>query len=354
MQNPWTPSERVRKPAQLMQPIEESGLWYPDEFAGNEKYVYRLNDNEIDEIMDAVGEVEALGADIKDINKSNFHLRRFSSTLADIREELLEGRGYALIRGLPFEGRTRYQNVAAFWGVSSYFGPAFSQNAKGHLLGHVTNKGSSVKTANGRGYQSNESLGFHADGCDLTSLFCLQVAKAGGVHKLCSSVAVYNEMLKRRPELANELSYYFYMSRKGVIPLGETEPWFRLPVFSVQNGYFTARGASNTLIRGHQLPGVPKLTPLQLEAIALYQKLAAELAIDIEFQRGDMSYANSHVTLHARSSFEDWPEPERRRHLVRLWMRMEEGRRPLVPEFAREIARGIIVAGVTPNAALEA
>jgi hypothetical protein len=218
----------------------------------------------------------------------------------------------------------------------------------------VTNKGASITTATGRGYQSNEALGFHADGCDLTSLFCLQTAKAGGIHKLCSSVTLYNEMLKRRPDLANELSFFFYMSRKGVLPPGETLPYFRLPVFSVKDGYFTARGASNTLKRGHQLPGAPPLTPAQTEAIDLYQKMASELSIDIEFERGDMSYSNSHVTLHSRTRFEDWPEQERRRHLIRLWMRVEEGRRPLIPELAKEIERGVFLEGVTLNAALDA
>jgi hypothetical protein len=67
-----------------------------------------------------------------------------------------------------------------------------------------------------------------------------------------------------------------------------------------------------------------------------------------------MSYANSHVTLHGRTQFEDWPEPERRRYLVRLWLRVNEGRRPLIPAFAKEIARGIAVEGVEPNLALDA
>jgi hypothetical protein len=65
-----------------------------------------------------------------------------------------------------------------------------------------------------------------------------------------------------------------------------------------------------------------------------------------------MSYANSHVTLHARSRFEDWPEADRRRHLIRLWLRLDEGKRPLIPELAREIARGIILPGVEPVASL--
>jgi hypothetical protein len=229
--------------------------------------------------------------------------------------------------------------------VTSYIGTARSQNAKGNMLGHVTNKGASITTSHGRGYQSNEALGFHADGCDVTSLFCLQTAKARGIHKVCSSVALYNEMFRRRPDLVKELTYYFYLTRKGLIPDGETEPWYRLPVFSVQDGYFTARGASNTLTRSRQLPGAPPLTPKQLEAIELYQRLAGELAIDVLFERGDMAYSNSHITLHSRTEFEDWPELDRRRHLVRLWMRIEEGRRPIIPELAREIERGISLRG---------
>ena len=354
MQNPWAPSERVHKPAQFMQPIEGSAYWYPQEFADRNKYVYALNESEIGEIKDAAAKVEARGLDIKNITKADFPLPRFAATLADIRKELLEGRGFALIRGFPLEGRSRYQNVAAFWGVTNHFARARPQKAKGNLLGHVTNKGASVTTATGRGYQSNEALGFHADGCDLTSLFVLQTAKAGGTHKLCSSPALYNEMLKRRPDLADEMSFFFYMSRKGVILPGETLPYFRMPIFSIKDGYFTARGASNTLKRGHQLPGAPPLTAAQTEAIELFQKLAAELSIDIEFERGDMSYSNSHVTLHSRTKFEDWSEPERRRHLIRLWMRVEEGRRPLIPELDKEIERGVFLPGVELNAALDA
>ena len=153
MQNPWVPSERVHRPAQLMQPIEGSGYWYPQEFSETKKYVYALSGSEIDEINDAVATIEARGLDIKDITKSDFRLPRFAATLADIRQELLDGRGFALVRGFPIEGRSRYQNVAAFWGVTNHFARARPQNAKGNLLGHVTNKGASVTTATGRGYQ---------------------------------------------------------------------------------------------------------------------------------------------------------------------------------------------------------
>ncbi|MCZ6637727.1 MAG: TauD/TfdA family dioxygenase, partial [Alphaproteobacteria bacterium] len=340
--NPWRPSERRREPARLMSPVVDSGCWRAADVAGREDWIYRLDEGEIAEVMDAVTGLEARGLDIKDVTREDFPLPRLSVALADIREELMEGRGFALIRGLPVEGRGAYQNAAAFWGVSTHIGRAFSQNADGHLLGHVRDSGSSLKTAHGRGYRSNEELGFHADGCDITSLFVLKLAKSGGQHRMCSSVALYNEMLARRPDLADALAFSFYRTRRGEVPKGVTGQWFRQPVFSVADGYFAARGASTTIIRAQDVEGVPKLTDTQREAVGYYQALAAELAVDIDFEPGDMEYAQSHVTLHMRTAYEDWPEPKRRRHLLRLWM-STDGARPLVPEVADEIERGILL-----------
>ncbi len=350
--NQWKASARRREPAVLGKPIVESGCWYPRDLSGSEEWIYRLDEREIGDIMDAVAGVERRGLDIKDITRGDFELPVFAPALADIREELLEGRGFAIIRGLPTEGMSMYQHAAAFWGVSTHIGRAFSQNGYGHLLGHVTDVGSTLQSATGRGYRSNEELGYHADGCDVTALYCVQTAKSGGLHRICSSVALYNEMLKRRPELAEALTFYFYRTRRGEIPIGESKGWFRQPVFSVKDGYFAARGASTTIMRAQDVPGVPKLSDTHLEAISYYQDLAAELAIDIEFERGDFEYAQSHVTLHMRTSFEDWPEPERRRHLLRLWMSADRAR-PLVPEILQEIERGITVEGVELTAPLE-
>jgi hypothetical protein len=350
--NPWKPSARTREPAVLGHPVVESGCWYPEDFAKSDDWMYRLNAREIADVMDAVARVEAQGLDIKDIAREDFELPVLAPALADINEELMDGRAFAIIRGFPTDGLSIYQQAAAFWGVSTYLGRPFSQNGYGHLLGHVTDLGSSVNFAKGRGYRSAEELGYHADGCDVTALFCVQTAKSGGLHRICSSAALYNEMLTRHPEYAEALQYYFYRTRRGEIPKGETNPWFRQPVFSVQDGYFTARGASNTMLRAQDMPGVPKFTDVQRDAIAYYQELAGEISIDIAFEPGDFEYAQSHVTLHMRTGFEDWPEPERKRHLLRLWMQALNPR-PLVPEISTEIERGITVEGVELTAPLE-
>jgi hypothetical protein len=350
--NPWTPGPRHREPAELMKPIVDPACWVAGELEGTEAWVYRLSDAEIADLDDAVANVEARGLELKDVTRDDFPLPVLAGALTEIREELLDGRGFAIIKGLPVTERSRFQNAAAFWGIGTYIGRALCQNGKGHLLGHVKDIGDDINTPTGRGYSSPSELNFHADSCEILSLFCLQTAKSGGHHRICSSVATYNEILRRRADLANELAFRFYRSRRGELPPGVTRPWLRQPVFSVKDGYFAARGASSTIKRSQDLPGVPKLTPAQIEAVEMFQAVAGELALDIDFEPGDISFVYNHVTLHARSAYQDWPEPERKRHLLRLWLNTD-GARPLDAEVEAGI-QGITVQGTVFDTPLEA
>ncbi|MGE5537974.1 MAG: TauD/TfdA family dioxygenase [Gemmatimonas sp.] len=339
--NQWEPAKRGRRPAVLGEPVVDPAAWRPGDFADRETFAYRLSDSEIAEIFDAVARVERSGVALKDVGCDEFPLPRFGKTLAAFDDELYEGRGFVFVRGLPVEGRTMAQNAIAFWGLGNHMGVPVPQNAKGHLLEHVKNAGGDINAPTGRGYNSPNALGFHTDTCELFSLMCLRTSKSGGEHRLCSSVTVYNEMLERRPDLAHELTFRFYRTRRGEVAPGE-DPWMRQPVFSVQDGYFSARGASSTIARAQKLPGVPKLTEAQVEAIAMYQALCGELAMAVDFEPGDITYVLNHVALHARSAYEDWPEPERRRHLMRLWLNSASPKRPLHPDIAREM-KGIHV-----------
>lgn len=350
--NPWTPSKRERLPAEPMKPIVESGCWYPDELKGTDAWIYRLDGDELGEIRGAVDAVERRGLDLKDVSRADFPLPGFAAALADIKEELMDGRGFAVIRGLPTEGRSRLQTAIAFWGIATYFGRAISQNAKGHLLGHVKNLGADINSPTGRGYNSASELGFHADSTDVLGLCYLHPARSGGEHYICSSVAIYNVMLERRPDLAKELFFSFYRTRRGEVPADE-EPWMRQPVFSIQDGYFAARGASSTVERAQRLLDVPKLTAAQREAIDMYNAVPRELSLQIDFELGDIYFVHNHVALHSRTQYQDWPEPERKRHLLRLWM-SNDGERPLHPEIAQDSDHGITVEGTVLHTPLEA
>jgi hypothetical protein len=329
----------------LVDPAE----WHPEEYRDSEQWIYRLSDAEIAEIHGAVAGVEESGLDIKDIKRESFPLPAFSGVLSEIRKELLDGRGFVLVRGIPLEAMTRVQMAAAFWGLGTYLGEAVSQNSRGHLLGHVKDLGTDY--AHERGYQTRAYMAFHADQCDILALCCLHPSKSGGAHRICSSVALHNEMLKRRPDLVKELNWKFYRSCSTDIAPGET-PFYRQAIFNYHQGYFAARGVSANLDKAQDLPGVPKFTAAQVEAMVMYKELADELAFEVKFELGDIFLMLQHVTLHSRTAFEDWPEPERKRHVLRLWL-TTHGARPLPEEFARQIV-GVQVPGVNLKAPLDA
>lgn len=348
--NPFEPTDRYREPAELMKSVVDPAGWYPADFADSDKWMYRLSPAEIAEIHEAVAGIEARGMDIKDVTKADFPLPTLGPALDDFSDELMEGRGFGLIRGLPTEGRTRLQMAAAFWGVGTYMGTAKSQNTKGHLLGHVKDIGGNYATT--RGYMSRDALMFHTDRADILSLCCLQTAKSGGEHRIASSVTVYNEMLRRRPDLAKELTWRFYRERKGEIPPDQPQrAWVREPIFSVQDGYLTTRGPSAPVFKAQKLPDVPKLTDAQKEAIDMFMQVAQEVSIGIDFEPGDISFVVNHVVLHARTDYEDWEEDDRKRHLLRLWLRT--GRRPLQEDVAQALA-GVVVDGTVLQTPLEA
>lgn len=331
------------------QPIADSSAWLPKDFEGSQGWIYTLNAGEIAEALDAADATIRQGIDLKDITRDNFPLPKLAAGLADVREELTFGRGFALVRGLPIDGRSRDQTARAFWGIGAHLGRAVSQNGRGQLLGHVTDLGGDYGKV--RGYMTRAHMSFHADRADFLALCCLHPAKSGGAHRICSSVSLYNEMLRQRPDLVQELTYRFYRFRSGELRPGETKPYYRQPVFSITDGYFAARGASAAIAKMANVADVPPLTEAQKEAIALYKSIAQSIAIDINYQIGDISVVQNHVTLHSRSAFEDWPEQERKRHLLRLWL-STDGAYPVHDDIEREI-RGVTVEGTVLRASLE-
>jgi hypothetical protein len=340
-----------RRPAVAMQPVVDPAGWTAEEIARTGEGTHHLSDREIAELDAAVEALHSQGLGILDITRERFPLPTLGPRLDGIREELLDGCGFALIRGFPVE-RDREDAAMAFYGIGTYFGRAVSQNAKGHLLGHVTALGGYHQAnPDHRGYQTSESLRFHADSCDIVGLLCLKPAKSGGQSAIVSSVTVYNEMLKRRPDLVAELVKPWYMDRRGEVAPGK-KPWYKLPIYSVRDGYMSSRGGGGHALSAQRFPDVPRLTDVQREALEVRARLTEELCLHQTFEPGDMQFLHNHVILHARTAYEDYDEPERRRHLLRLWLD-SDGARPLLPEYADRI-NGIMLPETRPTAPLEA
>lgn len=343
----------VRETAMPLQPVADPAFWYTEDFPDPEEFTHRLSTAEIAEIDTAVDAVQARGLEIADITRADFPLPTLGPVLDGVYDELIEGRGFAMITGLPVDRYSRWQSAAAFFGLGTYLGKAVSQNAKGHVLGHVKSLvGKDFESPGNRGYQTSVELPYHGDSCDMVGLLCLQKAKSGGLSNIVSSITIYNEMLKRRPDLVAALAEPWYRDRREEVPEGK-KPYFQMPVFNFFQGFLTVNYQGRYIRTAQRFEELPRFTETQEEALAMITALAKELRMDIGFEPGDMQFLHNHVMLHSRTEYEDYPEMDRRRHLLRLWLSTPEGR-PLPDCYAERYfslapgerpAGGIIVPG---------
>ena len=342
--------------------IEGPSAWKGSDLSKRpEEWTYRLSPVEIAEVEAAVAGVRERGLDIGEIKREDFPLPTFGTALDRLRGDVLNGRGFVLLRGMPVEGRPMVDSAAAYWGIGTYFGNARSQNAKGHLLGHVRDLGLHTNDPNVRTYQTTERQHFHTDSCDIVALLCLKTAKSGGLSSFTSSMSIYNAMATKRPDLVARLFNTFPTDRRGEVPAGK-KPYFEIPVYNDYQGYLSVLYSRPYINSGQRFPDARRLAPEDVEALDMFDDFAndAELRLDMSFQPGDMQFLHNHTIMHDRTAFVDWPEPERKRHLLRLWL-AAPGARPLPPVYAERYGTttigdrgGIICPNTRLHAPLEA
>ncbi len=339
--------------------IRGPSAWYGRQMAASTEWLEYLSDAEIDEIDAATQRLVSDGKDIPSIHKKDFPLPTLGPRLRRILDEILNGRGFVLLRGLPVERWSKFESATAFFGLGTYLGNARSQNAQGHVLGHVRDLGMSSSDPSVRIYQTNERQGYHTDSSDIVGLLCLRSAKSGGYSSLISSVSLYNEMRRRRPDLVSLLFEPIATDRRGEIPEGQ-KPYFEIPVFNWHAGLLSAIYQRKYIDSARRFVGSP-LSPQLKEALDLLDALCDDpkLYLSMEFRPGDMQFVHNHTLFHDRTAFEDWPDPERKRHLLRLWLAPPEAR-PLPPIFAvrygsvtRGDRGGVIVKGTKLVAPIE-
>ncbi len=338
--------------------INGPSAWYGPDMLRQPDWLEHFTAAEIAEIDAALA---GLRADPAHLTPADFPLPTLGPRLAMIRDEVLHGRGFALLRGLPVERWSQRNAAIAFLGIGSHIGSARSQNARGHLLGHVKDMGLSSDDPNVRIYQTHERQTFHTDSCDIVGLLCLQEARRGGDSALVSSVTIFNEMRRRRPDLAALLFEPVETDRRGEVPVGE-KPYFTIPVYSWHEGCLNAIYQRQYIESARRFADVPPLTAAQVEALDLFDALANDPALNfhMRLQPGDVQLVHNHTLLHDRTAFEDWAEPARRRHLLRLWLAPANAR-PLPAFFAQRYGStepgargGIIVPGTQLTVPYEA
>jgi hypothetical protein len=342
-----------RQPAQPLHKVIDPAAWKPHSLGDVANWSYHITDADSDALVAAATRFLEQGLTPEEVTRDNFLLEgSFCGVMRDVREELRNGRGLVMLRNFPIDRLDRAGVAVAYLGIGTFLGKQMSQNMKGHLLGHVKDLGGDYADPTTRGYLTKVEMRCHADACDYVGLLCLQTAKSGGASRVASSVSVHNIMLERRPDLVAVLYQDFYRSRKGDFNPGQ-EPWYAMPIFSFADGYFSATGAGAAIDKAVGMPGVPPMTPIQQEAIKVYREICEECLTDIPFKPGDVQFLNNYVALHTRRDYEDWPEADRKRHLLRLWL-SDPDNRP-TPRAQREDfrGRGVLPAGVKLNAPLD-
>ena len=310
----------------------DAAVWTGHELSRSESWIFRLSAADVDEIEAAARRFRDSGKDLFRIATAEFPLPHLGPRLLALQREIVEGRGFVLIRGLPVQNYDMAMAAIVYMGIGRYFGDPVSQNAKGHLLGHIKDLGHTRHDPKWRGYQTTEELRYHTDSCDIVGLLCLTRAKQGGVSSIASTGAIYNEIRRRRPDLIPVLTEPFYISRNGEIPAGK-QPWYRIPVFNFYAGFLTTLYAARDVRTAQLLDGVPPFTVAQREALDLFLEVTEDVSLKMDFAVGDIQLLHNHDIVHARTEYDDHAEDARNRHLLRLWLSVPDGR-PLPPCFA--------------------
>ena len=340
--------------------IKDSSAWYGPDVEQRTEWIERLSDAEIAEVETAVERLEGASRDLTSITSDDFSLPTLGPRLHRILDEVLNGRGFVLIRALPVERWTRAEAAIAFLGIGVHLGALRMQNADGHLLGHVRDLGRSSEDPNTRIYQTRERQTFHTDSCDVVGLLCLRTAKSGGLSSLVSSTTIFNEMRSLRPDLLKVLLDPIETDRRGEVPPGG-KPYFSIPVFNSHAGLVSAIYQRQYIESARRFAGVAPLSAVQIEALDLLDELAnqPDMNLTMELQPGDIQLVHNHTIFHDRTAFEDHPEPRRKRHLLRLWVAPSEARS--LPEVFAErfgsvepgMRGGVSVEGASPTIPFE-
>lgn len=310
-----------------------------------EDWTVQLSPADAQELEQALRYAEAGGRHISEMTAADFPLPTLAPRIAQWRDAVHRGRGFVLVRGVPVARWSTAQAEIFFWCLGQHLGLPGAQNPQNDLLGHVRDQ---FGRDDVRYYRTNKALAVHCDAADVVGLLCLQPAKSGGLSRIASSITVFNELLARRPQLVPRLFEPFWFDTKGE---GGVRA-FPIAPCRYGDGVLSTFWQSDYYRSAQRFDHVPRLGAADVELLDAYDAIANEpdIHLDMDLRPGDVQLLSNHTQLHARTAFEDHAEPERRRHLLRLWLSMPE----LQPQpLASRLRRGIEFSRLAGSAAVE-
>ncbi|MGO4328260.1 TauD/TfdA family dioxygenase [Cupriavidus sp. 2TAF22] len=333
--------------------------WTARQAREDRSWILRMTEAEIQGMRDALDHARALGKPLLDMEQADFPLNEAARGVLERAIDITQGGwGMCLVKGFPVDEWNEEEARLAYWGMSLYMGVGRTQNRASQFMNDVRNEGGEYKVKGGRGYNTNAGLDFHQDSCDVVGLLCRRTARSGGTSKVISSIALYEAVQRRRPDLIPVLKGPFFHSYQSTQDPSQP-PYYRCAIFGSHPEFFSARtNRKNTVAAQRDFPELPRLTPAQVEALDLLDELmpSDELCFTMELEQGDMQLLNNYVTLHSRTPFEDHDEPDRKRHLFRLWLAVP-GSQPLPEdwkEYYGDVRAGSVRGGVRGSAITQA
>ncbi len=324
----------------LLKPVTGPMVWKRADLESDQSWMVEFSSQQLETIDRAIQGV----ADKKvfEFGIDDFPLPGMEEFFVDLRHELDHGRCLKLIRGIDVDQYSIEQLYKLYWGFGCNLGTPIIQNAKGELLGEVTDRGNDYSVNNVRGYTTSQEIRFHCDSGDVVGLLCVHPSKSGGQSRICCSAAVHNEMLATTPELLDPLYEGFHWDLRGEGATGDKNEtsWEKVPVFHYHEDRLSTRFNGKTITDGMRKAGKP-LNSQQTDAVARVWEITEdpEFYFDMEFRKGDIQLLSNHDVLHARTAFEDHAEPERKRRLLRQWINLPEPR-PMRDDFTNRFNTG--------------
>ena len=315
----------------VRKPVSGPSVWSGRDYADRDDWIHRLSATELAEIDAAVNSIPVDIPALYQITAGNFPLPHLSKALAGLDDELRHGRGFMLLRGIPVGRYDEDQLAAIFWGIGSHFGTGLAQSVKDDRLGHVIDlSGSGSDKRHMRNYEMGGNLRMHTDlNNDLVGLMMLHHAKSGGESRIASSMAVHNIILEEHPEYLEPLyrGYHFHILR-GDRGSDAALTDHRVPIFVAHGDAVSCHFNPSPIDRSVERAGVT-LTAIEAGAIRFVAEVAARpgIYLDMALQPGDIQILNNHAIMHGRTDYQDYPESQRRRHLLRLWLRNARARK---------------------------
>jgi len=324
-------------------PITHAGAWTGAELARRDDWLLPLGDEQQRELRGVLAQAKQRSLGLADIGPDTFAMPAMKPLIERMEAQIEDGLGLVVLRGLDLTGLTVEEAGLMYFAIGRAMGSPIRQNAQGHLLGHVKDTGRDImKDPSVRGYQTRIALPFHTDtSTDLLGLLCFRKARSGGKSSLGPLLTIYNRILELEPDLIDTLYEPFrYDCREEEHPDGG--PFYTRTAASVCAGKLSLRHNSGYAKSAQRHPNCPPLSDAQLRVMDLIDRLSfdEEIRFDVQLEQGDMLFINNYQVTHSRGEFEDYDEPERKRHLLRLWLHLYRGR-PLAADFDN---RGGIVA----------